>query len=154
MYIHIDLYVLISRYHIIFHFMQRNIQQVCNASLISIWLCIFKFSLQHLIFLEPRNDEFIKMARPCPFIQILSRFYPDFILILSRFGTFNFIQILSRFFPNFIQILSKFCFNFISISLCFLKIPIKWCRVSSPIFFDRIFVSLLLSQKRWKNSSV
>ena len=42
--------------------MQRNIQQVCNASLISIWLCIFKFTLQHLISLESKNDEFIKMA--------------------------------------------------------------------------------------------
>ena len=27
----------------------------------------------------------IRKARPCPFIQILSRFYPDFIQILSRF---------------------------------------------------------------------
>ena len=35
--------------------------------------------------------EFLK-ARPCPFIQILSRFYLDFILILSRF------------YPDFIQI--------------------------------------------------
>ena len=51
-------------------------------------------------------------ARPCPFILILSWFYPDFILNLSRFYP-DFIQILSRFFenslyPNFIQISSWF----------------------------------------------
>ena len=34
-------------------------------------------------------------ARPCPFIQILSWFYPDFILILSRF------------YPNFWKYLDK-----------------------------------------------
>ena len=28
--------------------------------------------------------EFEFLARPCPFIQILSRFYPDFIQIKSR----------------------------------------------------------------------
>jgi hypothetical protein len=42
--------------------MQRNIQQVCDASLMSVWLCIFQFTPQHLISLEPRSNEFIKMA--------------------------------------------------------------------------------------------
>ena len=55
-------------------------------------------------------------ARPCPFILILSWFYPDIILILSRFYP-DFILILSRFYPDFlkthfIQILSRFYPNF------------------------------------------
>ena len=46
-----------------------------------------------------------KKPRPCPYIQILSRFYPDFILILSWFYP-DFILILSWFYPDFILILS------------------------------------------------
>ena len=38
---------------------------------------------------------------------LLSRFFPDFILILSWFYL-HFILILSRIYPNFIQILSRF----------------------------------------------
>ena len=46
-------------------------------------------------------------CRPCPFIQILCRFYPNFILILSRFLVTHFIQILSRLYPNFWRNLDK-----------------------------------------------
>ena len=42
---------------------------------------------------------------PCPFIQILSRFYPDFIKISSRFYL-DFILILSWFYSHFIHIFS------------------------------------------------
>ena len=35
--------------------------------------------------LNKQKKEKGEKARPCPFIQILSRFYPDFILILSKF---------------------------------------------------------------------
>jgi hypothetical protein len=64
--------------------------------------------LKHWNFAEslPTNGGIYKCC-PCPFIQILSRFYPDFIQILSRFYP-DFIQILSRFYPDFIQILSRF----------------------------------------------
>ena len=53
-------------------------------------------------------------VRPCPIIQILSWFYPDFIQILFRFYP-DFIQILSRFYPDFIQILFRFHPDFIQI---------------------------------------
>ena len=55
-------------------------------------------------------------CRPCPVIQISSRFYPIFIQILFRFYP-DFVQILSIFYPDFlknslypsfIQILSRF----------------------------------------------
>ena len=50
-----------------------------------------------------KNGEMIysadQMCCPCPFIQILSRFYPDFIQILSIFFK-------NSFYPNFIHILS------------------------------------------------
>ena len=50
--------------------------------------------------------------RPCPFIQILSRFYPDFIQILSRFYP-DFIQISLMFYPDFTLILSRFYPDFL-----------------------------------------
>ena len=43
-------------------------------------------------FKTQKENERQERCRPCPFIQILSRFYPDF------------TQILSRFYPNFILI--------------------------------------------------
>ena len=43
-------------------------------------------------------------CRPCPFIQISSRVYPDFIQISSRFHP-DFIQILFRFYTSFIHFL-------------------------------------------------
>ena len=59
--------------------------------------------LETLVAVIKRN--FTLGCRPCPFIQILSRFFPDFIQILSRFYP-DFIYILSRFYLNFIQVLS------------------------------------------------
>ena len=41
-------------------------------------------TLQDIFELFVYEFEFWLKARPCPFIQILSRFYPDFIKILSR----------------------------------------------------------------------
>ena len=48
---------------------------------------------------EPETTGKVHKCCPCPFIQILSRFYPDFIQILSRF-------LKHSLYPNFIQILS------------------------------------------------
>ena len=50
--------------------MQRNLQQVCEASLMSVWLCIFQITLQHLISLEPRNEEFTYRFRVYVFSPI------------------------------------------------------------------------------------
>ena len=70
-------------------------------------------------------------SRPCPFIQILSRLYTDFIQILSKFFRnllyphffLDFILILSGFYPviwnslysNFIRILFAYNFNKVEI---------------------------------------
>ena len=53
---------------------------------------------------QRRNQ--IQKCSSCPFIQILSWFYPDFILILFRFYH-NFIQTLFRFYCDFSQIFFK-----------------------------------------------
>ena len=52
---------------------------------------------------------FEKVIGPQGMLKVpsMSRFYPDFVLILSRF-----IHILSTFYPNFIQILSRFYQDF------------------------------------------
>ena len=74
----------------------------------------FPFSTNNKMVLVVRTD---LRCRPCPFIQILTRFYPDFIqifkkLTLSKFYLY-FIQIFPRFFrnllyPDFILILSRY----------------------------------------------
>ena len=51
---------------------------------------------------------------------LLSRFYPNFLQILSKFYA-DFIQIFSRFYPNFLQIFSKFYADFVQILSRFLK---------------------------------
>ena len=67
----------------------------------------FPFSTNNKMVLVVRTD---LRCRPCPFIQILSRFYLDFILILSWFYAdflkTHFVQILSWFYLDKIRIKS------------------------------------------------
>ena len=76
-----------------------------------------------IILCDPSTECFLKKKKKYIHIRLvhvlLSRFYPDFILILSWFYL-DFILILSRFYPDFIQIfwkltLSKFYPDFILI---------------------------------------
>ena len=69
-------------------------------------------------FKTQKENERQERCCPCPFIQILSRFYHGFIQILSRFYPDfypDIIQILSRFYPDIIQILSRFYPDFTQI---------------------------------------
>ena len=50
-----------------------------GGAVVSICRHLFDYSVAKL------GAKFFLKPRPCPFIQILSRFYPDFILILSKF---------------------------------------------------------------------
>ena len=84
----------------------------CDALKLSFFNLLWSYVLLWTTFLL--NEEatyfdnlFPVKYRPCPLIQILWRFYPDFILILSKSYP-NFIQIVSRFNTDFIQILSIF----------------------------------------------
>ena len=71
-------------------FWQHLIRILIMGDILSELCCI---SIYEPIRVWPQFRWLLK-AYPCPFIQILSRFYPDFILVLSRF--FPKIRIKSR----------------------------------------------------------
>ena len=100
-----------NRVKLIFTFHTWRILNSKNLGfLFNFWVYFFAWILFYIqrksIFHERCLWNFHK-PRPCPFIQILSRFCPDFIQISSRFYPdlleTHFIQILSRFYPDFLE---------------------------------------------------
>ena len=69
----------------------------CHATRLLYCNIIQRYSFNSFIFGQKNNQGFkffcSHKCRPCPFIQILSRFYSDFLET-------HFIQILSRFYPG------------------------------------------------------